>query len=101
MSWNSAPPRRSLNTSLTLFVTSALVDFMRANLLLNPCGVPIVKTEVINRGHLLHVFVRPQVCGPFPHEAQAVRKRQASDLGMAARRGHRLTAVFHQFLDGA
>src|SRR4051812_20872682 len=101
MSGNSAPPRRSLSTSLTRLDTSALVDFMLAHLAVDPCGMPVMQAGVVDGRRLLHVLVRSEVGAPLEDQAQAVGEGQAADLGVASCRRHRLLARGDQLLDGA
>src|SRR5260370_36689591 len=99
MSGNSAPPRRSLSTSLTLRSTSALLDFMLAHLLVDPCGVPVVQTGVVDHRQVLHVAVRSQVGRSLENQAQAIPESQTNHLGVAAGGADDLAALLHQFRD--
>src|SRR5262249_30338453 len=100
MSANSAPPRRSPNTSLTRCATTTLVDFMLAHLLVDPCGVPVVQAGGVDDAQVLHVPVGPQVGRALEAQAQAVGEGQRDDLGMAAGAADGLAALLDQLLDG-
>src|SRR5215469_9646683 len=100
MSENSAPPRRSLNTSSTRRASSALVDFMLAYLGVDPCGVPVVQARVVDDGQVFEVAVGAEVGRPLEGEAQAVGEGQRHHLGVAAGGADDLAALFGQLGDG-
>src|SRR5262245_13827771 len=99
MSANSAPPSRSLKTSSTRFRTSALVDFMLAYLLVDPCGMPIVQACVVDDAKILHIPVRSQVGRTLEGQAQPIGERQRDNLGVAAGGADDLAALLDQLLD--
>src|SRR5262245_59929606 len=101
MSANSAPPRRSPNTSLTRCATTALVDFMFADLLVDPCGMPVVQAGVVDHAQVLHVPIRPEIGAALEGQAHAVGEGQRDQLGVAAGTADGLAALLHQLLDGA
>src|SRR5262249_33046921 len=99
MSARFAPPRRSLNTSSTRFATSALVDFMFADLGVEPCCMPIVQAGVVDHGQVLKVPVRPQVGRTLEGQAQPIGECHRANLRMAAGGGDDLAALLYQLLD--
>src|SRR5262249_104296 len=101
MSANSAPPRRSLNTSSTRFITSTLLDFMLADPGINPLCVPIMQGWVIHNGQVLAIAIGSQVTTSFKDQTQAILKCKCNNFGMASRRSNNLAASLHQLRHGA
>src|SRR6266481_3073100 len=96
---------RSFRISLTRFARSAFVARFRAfaftavrdrfglrlgfilpGLSINPSGVPIVQTWIVDCGHVLDVLVSAQVGAALEYQPLAVGERETSNFRVASGR---------------